>query len=222
MPDANLVFGQHVHQALARFFRTGEEPAESFDKAWLLVANEALAYRERESWQVLRDKGGALLRKFAGEEVQRIGTVRTIEQPFTLRTTRLDSPVVGIIDLVAELDGVLTVIDFKTAKSAYPEHEVVLADQLTAYQLAEPDAEQVAFCVFVKTKEPRIDWLVSRREGANLGAYLAKVEHIAGEIAAGHFYQRPGRWCSYCDYLPVCLGDKNKIRETLVQVAPRT
>jgi predicted choloylglycine hydrolase len=51
----------------------------------------------------------------------------------------------------------LTVIDFKTAKSAYPEYEVALSDQLTTYQLAEPDAEQVAFCVFVKTKEPRIN-----------------------------------------------------------------
>jgi hypothetical protein len=31
---------------------------------------------------------------------------------FTLRTTRLDRPVVGIVDFVAELDGVLAVIDF--------------------------------------------------------------------------------------------------------------
>jgi hypothetical protein len=79
----------------------------------------------------------------------------------------------------------------------------------------------VAFCVLVKTKEPRIDWHLSRREGTNLTAYLAKVEHIACEIAASRFYQRPGRWCSYCDFLPVCLGDEARIRETLVQVAPR-
>jgi RecB family exonuclease len=221
IPDADLVFGQLMHQALAQFFRTGADPAESFDNAWLVLADEPLNYGERESWQVLRDKGAALLGKFVGEETPRIGAVRAVEKPFTLTITSLGVPLVGIVDLVAELEGALTVIDFKTAKSAYPEHEVSLADQLTAYQLAEPDAEQVAFCVFVKTKEPRIDWYVSRRDGDTLTAYLAKVKHIASEIAAGHFYKRPGRWCSYCDFLPVCLGDEDKIRDTLVQVASR-
>ena len=36
------------------------------------------------------------------------------------------------------------------------------------------------------------------------------------------FYNRPGRCCGYCDFLPVCLGDDEIVRETLVQVAPRT
>jgi CRISPR/Cas system-associated exonuclease Cas4 (RecB family) len=220
VPDANLVFGQLVHQALAQLFRTGADPAESFDNAWLVLANELLTYSDRESWQVLRDKGAALLRRFVAEEAPRIGAVRAVEKQFTLTITNLGAPLVGIIDLVAELDAALTVIDFKTAKSAYPEHEVALSDQLTAYQLAEPDAEQVAFCIFVKTKEPRIDRHISRREGANLRTYLAKVEHIAGQIVAGNFYQRPGRWCSYCDFLPVCLGDEQKVRETLVKVTP--
>ena len=49
---------------------------------------------------------------------------------------------------------------------------------------------------------------------------LAKVECVAGEIAAEYFFKRPGEWCSYYDYLPVCLGDEQRIRETLVQVAP--
>lgn len=219
--DANLVFGQLVHQALAQFFHTGSDPAESFDNAWLVLAKEQLTYSDRESWEILRDKGNALLRRFVEKEAPRITAVRAIEKPFTLNVTRLGTPLIGIIDLVAELDSVLTVIDFKTARAAYPEHEVALADQLTAYQLSEPDAEQVAFCVFVKTKEPRIDWYVSQRRGSDLSAYLAKVERIADEIAAGHFYQRPGRWCSYCDFLPVCLKDEQKVRDTLVQIATR-
>ncbi len=222
IPDADLVFGQLVHQALAQFFRTGADPADSFDNAWLVLKDELLTYGERESWQILRDKGIALLRRFIDLEASRIKVVYAIEKPFTLNITSLGTPLIGIIDLVADLDGVLTVIDFKTGKAAYPAHEVALADQLTTYQLAEPDAEQVAFCVLVKTKEPRIDWHVARRGGPELRTYLAKVEHIAGEITAGRFYQRPGRWCSYCDFLPVCLGDGQRIRETLVQVAPRS
>ena len=51
---------------------------------------------------------------------------------------------------------------------------------------------------------------------------LPEGTRLTGEITAGHFYQRPGRWCSYCDFLPVCLGDQQKVHETLVQVAPRS
>lgn len=219
--DAALIFGQLVHEAIAQFFRTGVLPAESFANAWKLLRDEPLKYNVRESWEIMGNKGVALLTKLLAEEVQRLGNVTAIEQSFTLRITSLDLALVGVIDLVAELDDVRTVIDFKTAASAYQDHDVQLSDQLTAYQLAEPDAEQVAFCVFVKTKEPRIDWYISARQPVHFAEYLAKADVVAHAIAAGHFYKRPGKWCGYCDYLPVCLGDQQKVSETLVQVAPR-
>src|SRR5207249_10371797 len=89
---------------------------------------------------------------------------------------------VGIIDLVATLDGKRTLVDFKTASSAYETHEALLSDQLTAYQLAEPDAEQVALCVLVKTKTPRIEWLITRRSSDQLVEYLTKARFVAHEI----------------------------------------
>ena len=48
--------------------------------------------------------------------------------------------------------------------------------------------------------------------------YLAKVKILSEDIATGKFYGRPGKWCSYCDHLPVCLGDNQKVQETLVRV----
>ena len=69
----------------------------------------------------------------------------------------MDLPFVGILDLVADPEGKRTVVDFKTAAAAYQEHEVVLSDQLTAYQLAGPDADQASLCVLVKTKEPKVE-----------------------------------------------------------------
>jgi len=222
IPDAALLFGQLVHEALAQFFRTGVLPAESFANAWNVLRNEPLNYNQRDSWEILRDRGIALLMKFLNDEVPRLGNVTAIEQSFTLRITSLNLALVGVIDLVAELDDVRTVIDFKTAVSAYQDHDVHLSDQLTAYQLAEPDAEQVALCVFVRTKEPRIDWYISARQPAHLAEYLAKADLVGRAIAAGQFYKRPGKWCGYCDYLPVCLGDQEKVRQTLVEVAPRS
>ena len=109
--------------------------------------------------------------------------------------------------------------DFKTSASSYAEHEVKLSDQLTAYQLAEPRAEQMALCVLVKTKEPKIEWHVSQRNPDDLLDYLAKAGYVAHEIAASRFYKRPGMWCAWCDFLPVCMKDERKIAETLVRLA---
>lgn len=215
--DAGLVFGQLVHQALAGFFGTGIDPVEAFANAWRTLRSEPLGYGRNETWDALRAKGVALLTKFMEEEAGRLTGVTAIEKPFRLTITTLNLPLVGVIDLVANLDGVRTVIDFKTAAAAYQDHEVILSDQLTAYQLAEPDADQVALCVLVKTKEPRIDWYVGARKPEMLIEYLAKAELVGRAIAAGHFYKRPGKWCSYCDFLPMCLGDQKKARATLME-----
>lgn len=67
-------------------------------------------------------------------------------------------------------------------------------------------------------RSPQIDWLVGARSGEDLVAFLSKAEYIAGEIASERFYKRPGKWCTWCDYLPVCTGDQNKTREDLIQI----
>jgi CRISPR/Cas system-associated exonuclease Cas4 (RecB family) len=216
--SSSLVFGQVVHQALAAFFRTGVEPVASFAAIWKEVGQVELRYAQRESWEKLNETGRALLAKFVAEELSRIGKVGATEKPFELAISAIEEPFIGVIDLVAEVDGKRTVTDFKTSGSTYAEHEVVLSDQLTAYQLAEPQAEQMALCVLVKTKEPKIEWHVSERKPDDLMEYLMKAGYVAREIGAGRFYKRPGMWCAWCDYLPVCLRDERKVEETLVKV----
>ena len=34
----------------------------------------------------------------------------------------------------------------------------------------------------------------------------------------GNVGSRPGKHCGWCDFLPVCLGDRNTVEETLVQI----
>jgi hypothetical protein len=152
------------------------------------------------------------------EELPKFGDVRGVEEVFELSITTLEVPFVGVIDLDAKVTGKATVVDFKTSASGLQPHEVEMSDQLTAYKMAKPHVEQVALCVLVKTKEPRIDWYVSSRTGQQLTEYLGKVGYVAREIDARRFYKRQGFWCTWCDFLPVCLGDKKKIAETLVKV----
>lgn len=218
-PASSLVFGQVLHAALAGLFGRGEDPVASFENQWTEAKGWDLTYKDREPWEKLHDTGRRLLDKFISDELDRLSNIRDVEEPFRLQITAFDHPFVGVIDLVAALDGVRTLIDFKTSASSYEPHEVLLSDQLTAYQLAKPDAEQAAFCVLVKTKEPKIEWHVARRAPDQLTEYLGKVGYVAREIAAGRFYKRPGKWCSWCDFLPVCTGDTKTAKESLTTVA---
>ena len=59
----------------------------------------------------------------------------------------------------------------------------VLSDQLTAYQLVEPDAEQTALCVF--------EWHTAARSGEDLAEFLVKATIVARDIAASRFHKRP-------------------------------
>jgi hypothetical protein len=109
-------------------------------------------------------------------------------------------------------------LDFKMSASSYEEHEVALSDQLTAYQIAEPGAEQTGLCVLVKTKEPMLEWQFLKRTAKQIIEFLNKTEYEAHEIAASYFYKRSGKWCSWRDYLPVCIGDRRKVEKMLVRI----
>lgn len=217
-PAASLVFGQVLHQALAHLFHEKGDAHRFFLEAWRDIQRMDLTYGSKDTWDGLLRTGKNLLTKFVEEELPKIGAVHASERAFTLDITSLEVPFVGVIDLVADVESKRTVVDFKTSASAYKEHEVLMSDQLTAYQMAEPDAERAALCVLVKTKEPQIEWHVASRGGDRLTEYLAKAGYVGREITSGRFYKRPGLWCSWCDFLPVCLGDRKRAEETLVRI----
>jgi CRISPR/Cas system-associated exonuclease Cas4 (RecB family) len=215
---ASRVFGALIHAALADFLRSGSDPVEVFLQTWETLKGVELRFGKRESWERFRDKGEKLLHKFLEAEAPKIRQVQSVEERFELTITLLAFPFVGIADLVAEVNGLKTVVDFKTSGSDYEEYEAVLSDQLTAYWLADPQVQKAALCVLLKTKEPRIEWHFAERDADRLAEYLQKVRIISEDIQAEKFYKRPGKHCSYCDFLPVCLGDKKRAEETLVRI----
>lgn len=216
--SASLVFGSVIHLALAGYFRHKHDSVAIFEREWQALRELELRYSKKETWDFLHATGTTLLERFRREHAQRITRVLAVEEPFGLTLSNLHLPFVGIIDLVCEMEGKLTLIDWKTAGSDFEEYEVELLDQLTAYQLARPEVEQAAVCVFLKQKKPRIVWHLTRREPAHVVEYLHKAEAIAGQIAGGVFYKRFGRWCRQCEFLPLCLGDQVKAKEMLVRI----
>ena len=219
VPSGSLVFGQVIHLSLAGHFKDTTDPLKTFGDYWTAIKGVPLDFSKQETWEKLNDSGRQLLEKFMAEERQKLGAVAAVEQPFTLALTGMEYPLVGVIDLLVEVHGTPTVVDFKTSGSRYGVHEADMSDQLTAYRLAKPQVEQLALCVLVKTKEPQIAWQFTRRRGVQLADYLAKVGYVGREIAASRFYKRPGTWCAWCDYLPLCLGDTAKADQTLLRSA---
>lgn len=219
VPKATLVFGSLVHLALAHLFNKVAEPVKFFVEVWDGMKDFELAYGKKESWEKLRACGEGLLQKFVTDELPRIRSVKAVEKPFKLEISNLGLPIVGVIDLVAEVDERDTIVDFKTSEKSYGPVEIELSDQLTTYELAEPRVEQLAFWVLMKTTEPKIEWYPTKRGPERITEFLGKAAYAAREIKAGEFYKRPGVHCSWCDFLPVCLGDKQKAEETLVKIA---
>ena len=218
---AGLVFGQIMHQSLAFLFRENEDPVSRFLDVWDQLEGAELDYGKRDSWEKFRFSGEALLRKFLNEQLCRISEVYAAEKSFELNITGLDLPFIGIIDLVAMIDGKTTVADFKNRAGAAREHDAILSDQLAAYKLAEPEAEESALWVLVRSKEPSIELLPGSRDPKQLAEFLGKIGYVAREIKAGVFYKRPGMWCGWCDFLTVCLGDTKTIEGSFVHAGGR-
>lgn len=218
VPSASLVFGQLIHQALAHLLGEDGDPVEYFRGAWESAKEVELDYGSRDSWEKLRERGVGLLQKFQEDELDKFEHVLSVEEPFEVEISGLKDPFVGVIDLVARMDGKRTLVDFKTSKSSYSGHEAEMSDQLVAYALANPDADRVALCVLVKTKTPKIEWQFAELPVSRLQEYLWKARLVASEVEAGKFYKRPGLWCNWCDFLPVCLGNEEEAEETLVRI----
>jgi putative RecB family exonuclease len=217
VPKATLVFGSLVHLSLAHLFNKKAEPVKFFTEVWDGLKDIPIAYGKKDSWEKLEASGKGLLKKFVEEELPRIRSVKAVEKRFELNISNLDLPVIGVIDLVAEVDGKGMIVDFKTSDKTYSAADVHLSDQLTTYELAEPTAEELAFCVLVKTREPKIEWHPTKRGPERITEFLGKASYAAREIKAGEFYKRSGVHCSWCDFLPVCLGDRKKMEEMLVK-----
>jgi hypothetical protein len=215
---ANRVFGQLTHLALAHLFNGKAEPVKFFSEVWDGLKEIQLTYGKKESWEKFKDNGNGLLRKFVEEELPKIRSVKAVEKSFKLEISSLDLPIVGVIDLVAEVDERDKVVDFKTSDKSYGPADVVLSEQLTTYQLSEPEVEELALCVLVKTAEPKIEWHPTKRDSARLTEFLRKAGYVAREIKAGEFYRRSGWWCTTCDFYQLCWGAKKMAEETLMKV----
>jgi hypothetical protein len=58
----------------------------------------------------------------------------------------------------------------------------------------------------------------AERSANERAEYVEKIRLVSEDIASGIFFKRPGKHCAYCDFLPLCMGDKQKAQDSLVQI----
>ena len=216
-----LLFGEAVDSAISAFFKIWNDPVMVFEAAWLGLKEAPVEWGKRNSWEGLLDIGKALLERFVAEEALRFTEVAPEHVQQRLTTDLEGLSVVGYPDLYSRVDGLITLVDFKTAQSSYDPDEVQLNEQLTAYWwllLANGLAvERVAFCVLLKLKEPRIEWHFAVRTEEEIAEYQDKLRLLSADIERGRFPKKTsscGQWGG-CEYLPLCLGNEVRIRDTL-------
>jgi len=151
-----------------------------------------------------------------------------IERDFSTHLVDLENgdtlpvPLVGVIDLVDQPNGVLRPLEIKTRARKADAWQVRLALELTCYawwvrqqiiesSAREPDEIPVGYVNIIKTKTPTIQWQTDCRTTADFIALYRTARAIYENIMDRRFYLNPGTHCNWCDYPAVCGKDKDAI-----------
>ncbi len=231
-----LVLGVAIHEALARFYealRDGEdEPsaAELESIAERSISRRAaegtpIGFGEDEDVEGLIEKAHGLLRAFV-ESGYRPQRVLAVEEPFALVLTDpitgevlpYEERLVGVLDLVAEEDGRVIVVDHKTAARSDPQKGERADVQMGLYAWASKqvfgEVVELRYQNIIKTKTPKVEMQpISARpedEREAMDAVVGAIELIHVAVTHPRAKKLMGRrrsWrCRECGYRQLCAG----------------
>jgi hypothetical protein len=220
---ASMLFGRAFEKALAAFFRH-EDCTQVLFEDWVAHRASPLEYSKGDSWDHMLEQGVKLLERFVQDDRVRILRPRRNLQIKFTRPISGANEFVAYIDAIGQLDGVRSVIDWKTSGARYPEQPeglLALDPQLAAYSwvTGEPD---VAFVVFVRKRLPEIQYLratISEDQRTQFGQLL---ESTIRRIESAQFPARSGirfpqNGCLSCSHLGLCLGKQELVESALVR-----
>ncbi len=100
------------------------------------------------NWLCLRQKGILMINAYKEQIAPKISKVYSVQEEISLETPEKDK-IIGFVDLVADLDGVKTIIDNKTSSRDYDLDSASVSPQLILYSFA-LGVRDVAFIVLNK------------------------------------------------------------------------
>ena len=220
---AGLLFGRAFEQALGALFRR-EDPGSALFAAWSQYKNQPLEYPKNETWDQMLEQGTRMLERFVQDGRVRIPCPRRDLQIKFTRPVSGVNEFVAYVDAIGQLDGVRSVIDWKTTSACYPDQPeglLALDPQLVCYSwiTGEPN---VAFVVFVHKRLVEIQYLratISQEQRERFGALVAStIRQIeAAQFPARSGIRFPQNGCLSCAHLGLCLGKQDLIDSKLIR-----
>jgi len=207
---AVLLWGTGIHFGIEGYYKTGINPWETFESFWIdaAEAEENIEYKDGETKENLLEAGKITLVKWLKhEETPKEHCLVESSQ----RIEIFGVPFYATIDFVGEKGNLL--IDWKTSSFRYNPLKPHYDLQLTAYSyvianVLEKTPEKAGFGVFIKKKDPEVQYVWGRqRTKEDFENFEKIVIKVWRDIERGEFYRNPGMHCSWCDFLPLCLGE---------------
>ena len=213
-----LAFGSSVHAAVEWFHREqleGRIPDSTqvlkvFDADWYAQNVEPLVFSERESKDLLAEKGRSMLQLYMMESANGTKPV-AVEQFFELDLSDpetgevLDVHLRGVIDLVEEGE---TLVDLKTAGRTLEQGGLERHLQLSTYALAffllHGSIPKLRLDMLLKTSKPRLERHPTQRSVEDLSWTAQLIREVALAIETEHFFPNPSWRCCECEYFAHC------------------
>ena len=222
---ASLVFGRIFQTAVESQFLV-DDSVRFFSEQWGKVKDVPLEYANGDSWQLMLEQGQRLLVLFRNHPRVQIEDGRT---DFQVKIRRLlpmsERDFLAYIDAIGWVDGIHSLIEWKTSTQAYPESRPRLLEldpQLVCYSWA-AQKQDVYLVNFVRKKEPQIQYLHARIRKRQWRAFEQTLDMLVREMEGGHFYPRsgiryPNNQCLNCAYVGLCLRQKRLVEDKLVKI----
>ena len=208
---ASTIFGRVFEHALGALLRR-EDPAAAFYDEWNQYRNAVLEYAKGDSWERMAEQAVQLLEQFVRDERVKVPEpLRNLQVKYIQRLTDT-SGFVAYIDGLGRLDDRSCLLEWKTSGARYPEEPpglFSLDPQLIAYSWITGIAE-VAMIVFVRKKNPEIQYLRTRISEGQRQEYAALVNETIRQIESGLYLAHSGvrfpqNGCVACSCQGLCL-----------------
>jgi len=220
---ANLVFGRAFETALAAYFR-GEDCGQRLHDEWTQFRGSELDYTRGDTWDIMLTQGIQLLERFCQENRIRILDPYSHLQLRIHRQLAPGTEFVSYIDAIGELDGISSIIEWKTTSARYSEEPaglLALDPQLLCYSWMTGIAE-VAMVVFVRKRLPEIQYLHTTISLEQREQYSQLVDDTIVQIESSRFLPHsgirfPNNGCTICPFIGLCLCKDDLVAANLVQ-----
>jgi putative RecB family exonuclease len=212
---ASLAFGSAIHEAVAAFYQTRLEGDELRPDQMLDVYRDTWRQAEKvkfsngDNEEKLAEKAEQLLNVFHASSDPSI-QVLGVEEFFELPLGGLP-PVHGYIDLIEQSrDGIVTIVDLKTAAKKLSDATAQQNLQLTAYSLGaealgfDPATLSLRLDVLLKTKNPEMVKYETRRTEDDRHRFIKLLYSVWSGIEREVWFPRVDWHCSQCAWAKEC------------------